>query len=56
MVRKPFQILNKCDDRYTFQINRVPTWIPDFILKNTMNALLSVFWVAFLPGQARHPM
>jgi hypothetical protein len=39
MVRKPFQILNKCDDRYTFQINRVPTWIPDFILKNTMNAL-----------------
>jgi hypothetical protein len=29
----------KCNDRYTFQINRVPTWIPDLIFKNTMNAL-----------------
>jgi hypothetical protein len=44
----------KCDDRYNFQINRIPTWIPDLIFKyqNTMNALYSVFWVAFLPGQA----
>jgi hypothetical protein len=43
-VRKPFQILNmneKCNDRYTFQINRTPTRIPDLIFKyqNTMNAL-----------------
>jgi hypothetical protein len=31
IVRKPFQILNmneKCNGRYTFQINRIPTWIP----------------------------
>jgi hypothetical protein len=41
-----------------FQINRIPTWISDLIFKNqnTMNALLSVFWVAFLPSQARHLM
>jgi hypothetical protein len=43
-VRKPFQILNlneKCSDRYTFQINRIPTRIPDLIFKyqHTMNAL-----------------
>jgi hypothetical protein len=37
IVRKPFQILNmneKCNDRYTFQINRIPTWIPDLIFKD----------------------
>jgi hypothetical protein len=44
IVRKPFQILNmneKCNDRYNFQINRIPTRIPDLIFKyqNTMNAL-----------------
>jgi hypothetical protein len=44
IVGKPFQILNmneKCNDRYTFQINRIPTCIPDLIFKyqNTMNAL-----------------
>jgi hypothetical protein len=37
-------------------MNKVPTWIPDLIFKyqNTMNALSSVFWVVFLPGQYRH--
>jgi hypothetical protein len=59
MVREPFQILNmneKCNDRYIFQINRIPTWVPDLIFKyqNTMYALSNVFLVAFLPGQARH--
>jgi hypothetical protein len=46
----------KCNDRYTFQINRIPTSIHDLIFKyqDTMNALESVFWVAFVPGQARH--
>jgi hypothetical protein len=44
IIRKLFQILNmneKCNDRYTFEINRIPTWIPDLIFKyqNTMNAL-----------------
>jgi hypothetical protein len=44
IVRKPFQTLNmneKCNDRYIFQINRIPTLIPDLIFKyqNTMNAL-----------------
>jgi hypothetical protein len=43
MVGKPFQIINmkeKCNDRYTFQINRMPTWIPDFFLNTkTLNAL-----------------
>jgi hypothetical protein len=44
IVRKPFQIINmneKGNDRYIFQINRIPTWIPDLIFKyqNTMNAL-----------------
>jgi hypothetical protein len=44
IVRKPFQILNtneKCNDRYIFQINKIPTWIPALIFKyqNTMNAL-----------------
>jgi hypothetical protein len=31
----------KCNDSYTFQANRMPTWIPDLIFKyqNTMNAL-----------------
>jgi hypothetical protein len=40
----------KCND-YTFQTNRIPTWISDLIFKyqNTMNALQNVFWVAFLP-------
>jgi hypothetical protein len=35
---------------------RIPTWIPDLIFKyqDTMNTLENVFWVAFLPGQARH--
>jgi hypothetical protein len=23
----------KCNDRYTFPINRIPTWIPDLIFK-----------------------
>jgi hypothetical protein len=35
-VRKPFQILNmneKFNDRFTLQINRIPTWIPDLIFK-----------------------
>jgi hypothetical protein len=59
IVRRFFQILNmneKCNDRYTFQINRIPTSIHDLIFKyqDTMNALESVFWVAFVPGQARH--
>jgi hypothetical protein len=46
----------KCNDRYIFQINGIPTWIPDLIFKyqNTMYALENVFWVAFLLGQARH--
>jgi hypothetical protein len=37
-------------------MNRIPTRIPDLIFKyqNTMDALQSVFWVVFLPGQARH--
>jgi hypothetical protein len=44
IVRKPFQILNmneKCYDTYTFQINKIPTWIPVLIFKyqNTMTAL-----------------
>jgi hypothetical protein len=44
VVVKHFQILNmneKCNDRHTFQINRIPTWILDLIFKyqNTMNAL-----------------
>jgi hypothetical protein len=44
IVRKPFQILNmneKCNYRYNFQINRIPTRIPDLIFKyqNAMNAL-----------------
>jgi hypothetical protein len=39
-----FQILNmneKCNDRHTFQTNRIPTWILDLIFKyhNTMDAL-----------------
>jgi hypothetical protein len=43
------------DDISTFQTNKIPTWIPDLIFKyqNTMNASLSVFWVAFLRGQTR---
>jgi hypothetical protein len=46
----------KCNDRYTFQTNRIPSWTADLIFKyqNTMNALLNVFWVVFLPGQAHH--
>jgi hypothetical protein len=46
----------KCNDRYTFQTNSLPTWILDLIFKyqNTMYALSNVFWVAFLPGQSRH--
>jgi hypothetical protein len=46
----------KCNDRYIFQINGIPTWIPDLIFKyqNTMYGLSNVFWVALLPGQARH--
>jgi hypothetical protein len=39
-------------DRYIFQINRIPDLI--FKYQNTMYALSNVFWVAFLPGQARH--
>jgi hypothetical protein len=44
MMSVHFQILNmneKCNDRYTFQTNRIPTWIPDLIFKyhNTMDAL-----------------
>jgi hypothetical protein len=44
IVRKHFQILNmneKCNNSYTFQTNRIPTWIPDLIFKyqNTTNAL-----------------
>jgi hypothetical protein len=44
IVRKLFQILNmneKCNDRYHFPINRIPTRISDLIFKyqNTMNAL-----------------
>jgi hypothetical protein len=44
IVRKPFQILNmneKCNGRYIFQINKIPTWIPDLIFKYqiTTNAL-----------------
>jgi hypothetical protein len=44
----------KCNDRYIFQINGIPTWIPDLIFKyqNTMYGLSNVFWVALLPGQA----
>jgi hypothetical protein len=43
IVRKHFPILNtneKCSDRCTVQMNRIPTWIPDLIFKyqNTMNA------------------
>jgi hypothetical protein len=46
----------KCNDRYTFQINRIPTWIPDLTFKyqNKMNALYNVFSVAFLRDQTRH--
>jgi hypothetical protein len=46
----------KCNDRYIFQINKMSTWIYDLIFKyqNTMYALSNVFWVAFLPSQARH--
>jgi hypothetical protein len=36
IVRKHFQILNtneKCSDRCTVQMNRIPTWIPDLIFK-----------------------
>jgi hypothetical protein len=36
IIRKYFQILNmneKCNDKYSFQTNRIPTWIPDFIFK-----------------------
>jgi hypothetical protein len=45
----------KCNDRYIFNINRLPTWIPNLIFKyqNAMYALSNVFWVAFLPDQAR---
>jgi hypothetical protein len=46
----------KCNDRYIFQINRIPAWIPNLIFKyqNTMNALYNVFWVTFLPGRTLH--
>ncbi|CAH1372593.1 unnamed protein product [Tenebrio molitor] len=39
-----------------FQINGIPSWIRDLIFKyqNTMYSLSNVFWVAFLPGHARH--
>jgi hypothetical protein len=44
IVRKHFSIVNmneKCNDKYTFQTNGRPTWLPDLIFKyqNTMNAL-----------------
>jgi hypothetical protein len=60
----------KCNDRSTFQTNRMPTWIPDLIFKyqNTMCMLCKMYFglhfylryyitrysTLFLPGQARH--
>jgi hypothetical protein len=42
----------------TFKLIEIPTRMPDLIFEyqNIMNASESVFWVAFLPGQAHHLM
>jgi hypothetical protein len=34
-------MIEKCNERYSFHTNRIPTWISDLIFKyqNTMNAL-----------------